>query len=207
MNEKRFVFGVDLDGVCGDFYSALRPIAAEYTGVPVESLPVDVSWGLPEWGLNPFGGYQELHRFAVMQRDLFLKMAPMPGAGPVLRRLSAKNVRIRLITNRLFIKYFHQEAVRQTIEWLDRHGIPYWDLCFLINKAAVGADLYVDDSAETIEQLRAQGFRAIVFSNSTNRRVPPPRATSWTELEQSVLRELALWEQDHAGGGQAVSGQ
>jgi hypothetical protein len=47
--ERRFVFGVDLDGVCADFYRGLRPIAAEWLGVDVTTLPERVSWGLPEW--------------------------------------------------------------------------------------------------------------------------------------------------------------
>ena len=29
-------------------------------------------------------------------------------------------------------------AVEQTVAWLDHHGIPYWDLCFMKDKAAVG---------------------------------------------------------------------
>jgi YCII-related domain-containing protein/deoxypyrimidine-specific 5' nucleotidase type C protein (NT5C) len=56
MSEKRFVLGVDLDGVCGDFYAALRPIAAEWTGAAVEQWPADVSWGLPEWPLPELSG-------------------------------------------------------------------------------------------------------------------------------------------------------
>ena len=37
--KRRFVFGVDLDGVCADFYHGLRPIAAEWLGVDVATLP------------------------------------------------------------------------------------------------------------------------------------------------------------------------
>lgn len=59
------MFGVDLDGVCADFYKALRPIAADWLGVPEDSLTPDVTYGLPEWDLGPMGGYEKLHRFAV----------------------------------------------------------------------------------------------------------------------------------------------
>jgi hypothetical protein len=31
---RRFVLGVDLDGVVGDFYGYMRNIAAEWLGVP-----------------------------------------------------------------------------------------------------------------------------------------------------------------------------
>ena len=108
-------------------------------------------------------------------------MPPMAGAPQALRRLSKEGVRIRIITHRLFIKYFHQIAVSQTIQWLDRHDIPYWDLCFMQQKTAVGADLYIEDSPANIERLRAEGQKTIVFTNSTNEHLPGPRATIGTK--------------------------
>jgi len=185
-----FVLGVDLDGTCADFYSGLRPIAADWLGVDVDTLTTEVSWGLPEWGIaNAPGGYRKLHQFAVTQRDLFRVLKPMPGAAQVLRRLSADGIRIRIITHRLFIKYFHRVAVEQTIDWLDGHDIPYWDLCFLADKSAVGADLYIEDSPSNVEQLRADGHPTIVFSNSTNRNLAGPRADSWEDVYQLVAQQ------------------
>jgi 5'(3')-deoxyribonucleotidase len=198
MSERAFVFGVDLDGVVADFYGGLRPIAAEWLGVDLDTLPERVSWGLIEWGVDRApGGYEALHKFAVMQRELFLKLPPMHGAPQTLRKLSKEGVRIRVITHRLFIKYFHQIAVSQTIQWLDRHDIPYWDLCFMQQKTAVGADLYIEDSPDNVERLRAEGARTIVFSNSTNEQLVPPRAGSWEEVLEMVLAEKEVWKNRH----------
>ena len=187
------MLGVDLDGVVANFYAGLLPIAAEWLGVSAASLPLEVSYGLTEWGLDAAGGYEDLHRFAVVQRELFRKLEPMPGAAAALRRISQRGVRIRIITHRLFIKYFHEEAVTQTTAWLEHHGIPYWDLCFMKDKAAVGADLYVEDSPENVAALRADGHETIVFRNSTNRQLPPPQAASWAEVEHLVADEYAKW--------------
>ncbi len=193
--QRRFVFGVDLDGVCADFYAGLRPIAAEWLGVDASTLPTRVSWGLPEWGIDRApGGYEALHRFAVTQRDLFRILPPMPGAPVALRQLSAADVRIRIITHRFFIKFFHQVAARQTIEWLDHHDIPYWDLCFMQEKAAVGADLYIEDSPANIARLRDEGHKTIVFTNSTNEHLPGPRAATWEQVLAIVLREKREWD-------------
>lgn len=52
MSAKTFVFGVDLDGTVADFYGGLRPIAAEWLGRAVDDLTLEVSWGLPEWGID-----------------------------------------------------------------------------------------------------------------------------------------------------------
>jgi 5'(3')-deoxyribonucleotidase len=195
MSERAFVFGVDLDGCVADFYGGLRPIAAEWLGVDLATLPERVSWGLIEWGVDHApGGYERLHRFAVTQRELFLKMPPMAGAPQAMRRLSIEGVRIRIITHRLFIKYFHQVAVSQTIQWLYRHDIPYWDLCFMQEKAAVGADLYIEDSPANIERLRAEGQKTIVFSNSTNEHLPGPRANTWNDVLDLALSEKRAWE-------------
>jgi 5'(3')-deoxyribonucleotidase len=198
MSERPFVFGVDLDGTCADFYGGLRPIAAEWLGVSAESLPENVSWGLPEWGIDQApGGYEALHRFAVTQRGLFEALRPMPGAPLALRRLSDAGIRIRIITHRLFIKYFHQIAVQQTIAWLDRHDIPYWDLCFMKDKAAVGADLYIEDSPENIMSLRADKHPTIVFSNSTNLDLGDPRASTWNEVTDLVIGQLERWKSEN----------
>lgn len=205
MTDKRFILGVDLDGVCADFYGTFRPIVAEWFGVPVDKLTKDVSYGLAEWGIESSQHYEEIHRFAVTQRDLFRRLEPIAGAPAALRRLSAEQIRIRIITHRLFIKYFHQSAIQQTIEWLDHHGIPYWDLCFMKDKAAVGADLYLEDSPSNVEALRADGHKTIVFSNSTNIGIAPPRADSWEQVEKLVLNALQEWR-DGGGTTKALSG-
>ena len=200
MADRRFVFGVYLDGVCADFYRGLRPIAAEWLGVDVESLPERVSWGLPEWGVDKSpGGYDALHRFAVTQRDLFRVLPPMPGAPTALRKLSAADIRIRIISHRLLIKYFHQMAARQTIEWLDKHDIPYWDLCLMQEKAAVGADLYIEDSPENIRRLRAEKRKTIIFTNSTNEHLAGLRADNWQQVVEIVLRDKKAWDKSSRG--------
>jgi len=207
MDENRFVFGVDLDGVCADFIGALRPIAAEWLGVRVDELPEKMTYGFSEWKLERAGGYEDLHRFAVIQRDLFRNLNPIEGAPAALRRLSARNIRIRLITHRLYIKYFHQEAITQTTEWLEHHGIPYWDLCFMRDKAAVGADLYIEDSPDHVQRLREDGHKTIVFTNSTNKGLPGPRADSWLEVESLVLKELEDWQKVTSDHRKKLSGR
>jgi 5'(3')-deoxyribonucleotidase len=163
-------------------------VAAEWLGVELETLSRDVTYGLPEWKLDRCGDYNDLHRFAVTERDLFRKLTPIYGAPPALRRLAHQHkLRIRIITHRLFIPHFHEDAISQTVKWLDYHGIPYWDLCFMRDKAAVGADIYVEDSPQNVQALRADGHTAIVFTNSTNRGIEGPRANNWDDVERLVL--------------------
>lgn len=184
----QFVLGVDLDGVVADFYGGLKPIAAEWTGRPVEELPDEVSYGLTEWGIVDEVDYERVHRFAVVDRGLFASLNPIPEAAATLRRLSRDGIRIRIITHRLYIKHTHETTIHQTVAWLDYHGVPYWDICFMDAKGAVGANLYIDDSPDVIEDLRSGGHDAIVFTGPTNKAVAGPRADSWNQLEQ-LIRE------------------
>jgi len=187
------IIGVDLDGVCSDFYGRMREIAAEWFECPIEDLTTEVTYGLPEWGITTPDQYSSLHRFAVTQRNLFETSPMIHGARRYLRMLSDEGARIRIITHRLFIHYFHRTAVGQTIDWLDRHGIPYWDLCFMKQKEQVGADLYVEDTATNVESLRRKGYYTICFANSTNTHVGSPRATTWEVVYNSI--------HEHFGGG------
>ena len=203
MSKKTFVFGVDLDGTVANFYAGLRPIAAEWLGKSVEDLTLEVSWGLPEWGVDKApGGYLDLHKFAVTQRELFHRLEPFAEAAQALRRLSKAGVRIRIITHRLYIKYFHHVAIQQTVSWLDHHDIPYWDLCFMSDKAAVGADLYIEDSPENVRKLRADHHPTIVYSNSTNRGLDEPRADNWGQVEAIVLEHFGRWKEAHKDEGE-----
>jgi 5'(3')-deoxyribonucleotidase len=118
----------------------------------------------------------------------------MKDAPAVLRKLSTRGIRIRIITHRLFLKYSHKTSITQTVDWLDSYDIPYWDLCFMADKGAVGAHVYIDDAPSNVERLRAQGCRTIVFTNSTNRTLPGPRADNWLEVERLVLEALEEWK-------------
>lgn len=206
---SEYVFGVDLDGVVGDFYGFMRGLSAEWLGRPIEELTPEPTYGLHEWGFPTDDNghdYKRMHRFGVTQRNLFGELDPIPGAPQGLRRLSKANVRIRIITYRLFIDYFHEAAVAQTARWLDHHDIPYRDLCFMRKKGDVGADVYVDDTPENIDQLARRGKDYIVFTNSTNKHVDVPaenRADSWDELVKMVLARKAKKDAEEARGAPA----
>ncbi|HTE40890.1 MAG TPA: hypothetical protein VK629_08665 [Steroidobacteraceae bacterium] len=194
MSKQEFVFGVDLDGVVADFIGGLRPIAADWLGVDPNSLTNDVSYGFPEWKLGGAKGYEELHRYAVKERNLFESLPLVPGSAAALRRMSRKHIRIRIVTHRLYIQWFHRQAVQQTVEWLEKNGIPYWDLCFMAQKSSVDANVYVEDSPANIEQLRKAKKDVIVFRNSTNAHVKAPAATDWHEVERWVTDKFRAWK-------------
>jgi 5'(3')-deoxyribonucleotidase len=191
-DEPRFVFGVDLDGVCMDYYGSIKPYLAEWMEKPVDSLPDEVSYGFPGWGIEEFGGYDSLHAY-LLDKKFFVDAPPMKDAPETLQRLSEQDIRIRIVTHRLWLKGRHAEAARQTVQWLDKHDIPYWDLCFVKDKPVVGADLYIEDTTRNIIALREAGRPTIIFTNNGNLSLPGRRVSDWKEVEVIVGEEHERW--------------
>jgi len=181
-----FVLGVDLDGVCGDYTAAFREVVAADRGVTPESLGPHETWEFSEWGISG-DDFDRFHRLAVLEHRIFRDMDPIAGAADALWRLSDAGVWIRIITHRLCVNWGHAIAVADTVEWLDRTGIPYRDICFLGRKPEVEAHAYVDDGAHNVIALRDLGNEVIVFDQPYNRDVDGPRANSWEDVESWVI--------------------
>lgn len=181
------IFGVDLDGVCGDFSAAFQAVLADDLGVDVSSFPPRSAWDFSEWGIRDEDHYRSVHRRAVLEHRIFRTMPVIEGCADALWRLSDAGVWIRIVTHRLFMNWGHQEAVADTVAWLDEHGIPYRDLCFLGTKPEVQADIYVDDAPHNIEALRSAGNEVIAFAQPYNADVGGIRAATWEEVESIVL--------------------
>ena len=185
------MLGVDLDGVCGDYTAAFANVVATERNVDASTLAEQRGWDFAEWGLEDLGGFDAVHRLAVMEHRMFRSMPVMPGAADALWRLSDAGVWIRIITHRLWVNWGHAIAVSDTVEWLDHHAIPYRDICFLGRKPEVEADCYVDDSPDVVAALRDRGNTVIVFDAPYNRQLEGPRAETWTDVEHAVTSLVA----------------
>ena len=188
--EGGLVLGVDLDGVCAAYEDAFRAaVARQHDRDPAELPSQTVLDQFTEWGLDP-QTFAETHRRAVTEDRMFRRMAPMPGVSEALWQLSDAGVWIRIITHRLCVNWAHEVTAADTAAWLDEHGIPYRDLCFIGAKPDVGADIYIEDSPANVLALRGAGRHTIVFDQPYNRHLPPPRAHDWREVTAQVRAVL-----------------
>ena len=186
---SEFVLGVDLDGVCADYTSAFRRIAAMERNVDADSLTTEVSWDFAEWGLNR-DSFLELHKTSVQDHRMFKNMPALEGVSDALWRLSDAGVWIRIVTHRLVTHWGHALIVSDTVDWLDAKSIPYRDICFLGRKPEIEADAYVEDAPHNVVALRARGNTVIVFDQPYNRDLDGLRASNWVEVE-AIVCELA----------------
>ena len=186
MISDTLILGVDLDGVCGDYTAAFRPLVAQELNVSESSLPEGRSWDFSEWGLS-VDQYQYLHHKAVEDHRMFRSMPVFENTSEVLWRLSDAGVWIRIITHRLYVNWGHAVAVTDTVEWLDQARIPYRDICFLGEKPEVEADIYIEDAPHNVSALRNSGNSVIVFDAPYNQGLEGPRATNWLNCEQIIL--------------------
>lgn len=194
MAEDKFVLAVDLDGCVADFVGYMRLVYSDWSGRPKEQLTPDPQYMFPEWGVTDRAEYQRLHRFAVTQRRLFEEMEPIRGAPQALRRLSAEGVHIRIATYRLFISYFHEAAASQTVRWLEKHGVPYWDLCLLKDKWDLHADLFIEDNPNNLAEIEGKGIETVCVANRTNDEYEGPnRLADWEDIEELVRRRYYSW--------------
>ena len=200
----RFVLGVDIDGVVADYSAGFAQYVAERRGLDPAALPQRHAYGFGEWGLDS-DEYEQLHYEAVVNDRLLARLPPIEGAADELWRLSDANVWIRVITHRLYVNWGHAEAVTDTVTWLDQHSIPYRDICFLGDKPEVEANCYIDDAPINVEALRASGNYVIVFAQSYNEGLDPPRASNWSDVKELVVNRLAQWR-GHRGVAEQLPG-
>lgn len=199
----RFVLGVDLDGVCGDYTNALRTFC--------RSRGIDVPDGDPlAWDLVDAGWFPDRDAYAYAHNSaiaagIFAWMPELDGASDALWTLSDAEVHIRVVTHRLS-RGMAGMAASDTVRWLDqaradgRPRIPYRDLCFLGTKQALDSDLHIDDAPHVIAAMHRSGHDVIVMDASYNRDFAGfedaeelralPRARDWAEALGLILARV-----------------
>lgn len=188
---KRFVFGVDLDGVCGDYLWSLK----NYMQSVGEKLPTNepVDWDLVKSGwFNDREHYSQIHKDAVLN-GIFTSMPEIKGSSDNLWELSDKEIHVRVVTHRLGANGDHGFVVQDTVRWLQaprsdgRPRIPFRDLCFLGSKESIASDLHIDDAPHVISAMKDSGHKVLIFDAPYNRDLPGDRVTSWEEAKDYVL--------------------
>ena len=198
---SRFVFAVDLDGVCANYTESLRPFMAANGNMRAFELDAPKLFNLAEAGwFTDSEEYHRVHNYAV-EHSLFRTMQEIEGMSDGLWKLSDNEVHVRIVTHRILANGDQDRAVVDTIAWLQhkrpdgRVRIPYRDLCFLAAKADMTADMHIDDAPHQIEKLVAAGENVLVYDQMYNRHIDAPRAVGWQQVVDKVMNAQRIWQE------------
>lgn len=188
----KLVFGVDLDGVVGDYNAGFRKSVAAIKDLDPELMEDPTEWNFATargWEISDREEYLALHKAAVVQHHLFANLPIYKGASENLWKLSNAGVRIKIVTHRLITKGDHGIVVADTVEWLEKYNIPYSDLCFVMDKTVTGADVYVDDAPHNISAIKETlgDGKVIIFNQLYNQDLSGERVSNWDQLADKVL--------------------
>ena len=181
--KKPFVLGLDLDGVVGDYTAAFRPVVAQIKGQSIESMPDPVDfalWNCPGWNIKDKADYTELHRIALNEFHIYRDMPVYEGAIEHINQLVEMGVRIKIVTTRLFTKGDYHKVLTDTSIWLEKNNIPFDEICFVRDKPAVGAHLYIDDAPHNITEIQSElgHDSVIIYDQPWNQGIEGIRAVS-----------------------------
>lgn len=175
---------VDVDGVLADRVAAILEYLESAYDVSLTKREV-TGWDVtvPATGKR----FPEFFAETDPDRDHVVDIDPVPGAVEAMRALARDH--------ELVIATYRAPAARAaTIEWLERHDIPYHEYARDVGhrKRAVAADLLVDDSPDTAREYARHHDRAILFDQPWNRDADLPanvdRADSWPDVLDHIRR-------------------
>ncbi len=210
MSQRKTVL-VDLDNVVYPFAEVMANVIAANTEIaqtPDGLLNLHKSWAMWEdWGIpqGVFDWYWEkaIESGAMWGVNPNFTAPPISGAVTCLWQLSDAEWHVHLVTSRLVKFRHHDTAVRNTVEWLAYHAIPYRSISFTEDKTQILGDAIIDDQpsnllnhpADTKILYPAQhnlGFRedvgsGVVEADDVHVLTEDPDLSPWTEIVDLLL--------------------
>ena len=177
--------GLDLDNTTGDFTLQLQKDVAKALGIPESEWkdkfpdPRFYSYAKSGWFADEDAFKLSFH--AAEKTGLYKRMPVYRGANSAIRRLQAAGFKVKLITAR------GEEMDADTRAWLKRNRIPFNSLVFSKNKKEHPAHVYVDDSPDNINDLRANGKEVITYHQLYNKDISGSRVRDWSQLEKKLM--------------------
>lgn len=151
---------IDMDGVIRDI---LTPMCGIYNSLCKENIqPSDID----VYDVNKFfhkmldNFYLEpsYYFFDYMANDIFLEKAKLyDGVKEAILKLRSNDIKVIIVT--------WQKSLKNkllALEFLNRHDIPYDDICFTRDKYLIQGDVLIDDNPEFIDDERDKSLKLCV---------------------------------------------
>lgn len=173
--------GLDVDGVLADYMSAIRAVGRAHGHVTADHGPTVYDLVEPGWfpdAATAGAAMDELRHNGGLAGLALLDDT----AAEAVADLRRAGHRVSIVTARA------EHPMGRTVlqRWLDRHRIVTDGVHFAVRKGAIGCDVYLDDAAHNVEELRRAGHHAVVRDTAYNRGVDGPRVRSVAEFAELV---------------------
>ena len=169
---KGIKFGLDLDGVVANYVAGLRS-AAVRLGLPPLKEGLPSTWAMVEDGyFENSGDWKKAHaeafrhgahHFPLIDSNAPKALAAFRDAGGVVVVTTARAGVAGIVSD--------ADVERDTVRWLEKHGIGFDSLLLTHDKSQANCDVYLDDSPVVIEHLQNSGRTVIVRDQPYNRHV------------------------------------
>ncbi len=181
--------GFDFDGVIADTVEAFIRIACEqfdHCGIR----PADITDFLVERCLDMDAGLAESIFLQILNDSVGTGLLPMPGAVEVLEELSSQ-AQVTIVTARPLAEPVHHwlQAVFDPSVYRQMQVVAMGDHDDKVRHIQkLGLTAFVDDRAETCQQMHQAGIQAIVFAQPWNQhRHCLPSVQTWQEIRNLCL--------------------
>ena len=114
---------------------------------------------------------------------IYLSGEPAEGFVKALKHLRKNMHTIHICTARMI----GRKDASNTIEWLQKHKVPYDSITFGSDKTIVDVDVFLEDKPKNFFALENYGIRSFLFDQPYNRDVDTEfRVTSWEDFANKV---------------------
>lgn len=173
--------GVDVDGVGYSFTEDARIVVADWMNIHPLELDPAKEWDfmLTQWGMD-FDTFWRIWAEDVARGNAWLRFPPEVGYVEGITALRDAGHQTIIITNR-------KGGELATMQWLQKHDVPYDGLFIGRDKTMVDIDLLVDDWEVNWQEALAHGRRCIIWDQPWNAHVTDAeRARSWDDVIKAV---------------------
>ena len=184
--------GFDFDGVIADTAEAFLRLACEEHGLCGFRLE-DITRFEVECCLDMSAETAAAIFGSILQDSLSTALRPMPGALEVISELAERAGTVTVVTARPLLE--------PVLDWFAHHLPPPTLQAVRVvamgdhddkprHILAQGLDWFIDDRAETCQQLHAAGIQPLVFRQPWNQHCRHlPAVSSWQEIRELCLQE------------------
>lgn len=182
--------GIDIDGVLADY---TRELHKHVPGNSRYNPPTRWNMTEPGW-FTSTDQHRDAHREMVLDRGFSKMLLQDHGIPEAMQWALDRGAELHLITARGGLEHGYttqRDVEDQTMEFLDRYGIPYTSLTFSTDKTVGSVDSFIEDSPTNLVHLADSGIRTYARDHQYNRCVDRPDIVRVGSLREYLEHELA----------------